>query len=561
MYDERTPVLIAGGGLVGLSMALFLGQHGVRPLLVERHSGTANHARTPGYNPRTMELFRSCGIEDAIRDADDWPVDKTGILWVETLAGEEIGWLEPPEFKADLSAFAEVTPSDWAVCRQDRLEPVLRTHAERLGGDLRFGTRLVSFEPDPEGVTVVIEDRDTGARRTVRADYLVDAEGTKSEIRRALGIEHVGAGVLDHRVSIWFRADLSQARRGRGVVLCMVRNPEVTGALRVTTGDQAALTVSYDPAKGESPEDFTPERCVQLIRAAVGVPDLPVSVEMVSPWDLAAGVAQRYRQGRVFLVGDSAHLMPPAGAYGANTGIQESHNLAWKLAFVLGGVADEALLDSYQAERRPVAELTMHETVARWRSWFAAGPHPGPDAEPVQLADDLGLMFGYGYRSAAVLAEKDTEATEATGDTVATLADPREPTGAPGVRAPHVWFAESVSADATLVSTTDLCRSAFVLLTDVTGEQWRRAALLLRDRLGVPLDCYLIGPGGDLRDVEGRWPDTFRIGAGGAVLLRPDGFVAWRERGRHPDRVHEQEHEQTLERVLRRLLHPGGDTS
>ncbi|GAB3476812.1 FAD-dependent oxidoreductase [Amycolatopsis cihanbeyliensis] len=556
MYDERTPVLIAGGGLVGLSTALFLGQHGVRPLLVERHFGTANHARTPGYNPRTMELFRSCGIEDAIRDADDWPVERTGILWVETLAGEEIGWLDPPEFKADLSAFAEVSPAGWAVCRQDRLEPVLRTHAERLGGDLRFGTRMVSFEPDPDGVTAVIEDRESEARRTVRADYLVDAEGTKSEIRRLLGIEHAGVGVLDRRVSIWFRADLSQARRGRGIVLCMVRNAEVTGALRVTTGDQAALTVSYDPGKGEGPEDFTPERCVELIRAAVGIPDLRVSVEMVSPWDLAAGVAHRYRQGRVFLVGDSAHIMPPAGAYGANTGIQESHNLAWKLAFVLNGVADEVLLDSYQAERRPVAELTMHETVARWRSWFAAGPNPGTEAAPVRLADDLALMFGYGYRSAAVLAEQDTRPTRAgrdVEDVTAELTDPREPTGGPGVRAPHVWFDDGTSR----VSTTDLCRSAFVLLTGVPGEAWQQAARRLRERLGVPLDCYRIGQGGDLRDIEGRWPDTFRIGEGGAVLLRPDGFVAWRERdggaAGSPERV--------LERVLLRLLRPDGDTS
>src|SRR5437879_4393650 len=134
MYDETTPVLIVGGGLVGLSMALFLGQNGVRPLLVERHYGTAIHARTPAYNPRTMELFRGAGLEEEIRQADDWVFERTGLLWVETLAGREIGWLDPPEASIDLHSFDDLSPSAWTVCRQDKLEPVLRAGAERLGG-------------------------------------------------------------------------------------------------------------------------------------------------------------------------------------------------------------------------------------------------------------------------------------------------------------------------------------------------------------------------------------------------------------------------------------------
>jgi putative polyketide hydroxylase len=539
MYDEKTPVLIAGGGLVGLSMAVFLGQHGVPPLLVERHSGTANHARTPAYNPRTMELFRSCGVEDAIRAADHWPFERSGILWVETLAGKEIGWLEPPEFKADVDAFTEVSPTTWAVCRQNRLEPVLRAHAERLGGDLRFGTKLVSFEEDADGVTAVVEEAETELRRVVRAKYLVDAEGTKSEIRQQLGIDHTGTVVLDHRVSIWFRADLGKARRGRGIVLCMVRNDEVSGPLRVTTGDQASLTISYDPAKGESPADFTPERCVRLIRAAIGDPDLDVSVEMVSPWALTAGVARHYRQGRVFLVGDSAHSMPPAGAYGANTGIQDGHNLAWKLAYVLRGFAGDDLLASYEEERRPVAELIARETVARWRAWFA----PGPKAQkaPAELTDDLALMFGYTYSSAAVLTENG-----ASGPL-----DPTKPAVRVGMRVPHVWLRGPEST----VSTLDLCRTAFVLFTGAAGDEWQHAARRLTARLGTPVECYRVGKTADLDADDPQWAEMFQLGDAGAVLLRPDGFVAW-----HATKPVEDA-EGALERVLLRLLrHGSGQT-
>lgn len=539
MYDEKTPVLIAGGGLVGLSMAVFLGQHGVPPLLVERHSGTANHARTPAYNPRTMELFRSCGVEDAIRAADHWPIERSGILWVETLAGKEIGWLEPPEFKVDMDAFTEVSPTTWAVCRQNRLEPVLRAHAERLGGDLRFGTKLVSFEPDDDGVTALVEDREGGNRRTVRAKYLVDAEGTKSEIRQELGIDHTGTVVLDHRVSIWFRADLSTARRGRGVVLCMVRNPQVSGPLRVTTGDQASLTISYDPARGESPDDFTEERCITLIRAAIGVPDLAVSVEMVTPWALTAGVARHYRRGRVFLAGDSAHSMPPAGAYGANTGIQDSHNLAWKLAYVLRGFAGDGLLGSYEEERRPVAELIARETVARWRAWFA----PGSDGQktPAVLTDDLALMFGYTYSSGAVLTENGESGP----------VDPTKPVVRAGARVPHFWLRGPEST----VSTLDLCRTAFVLFTGAGGEQWQHAARRLTARLGTPVECYRVGPAADLDADDPHWDEVFQLGDAGAVLLRPDGFVAWQATRPTEDA------EGALEQVLLRLLrHASGRT-
>jgi 2-polyprenyl-6-methoxyphenol hydroxylase-like FAD-dependent oxidoreductase len=507
--SEQVPVLIAGGGLVGLSTALFLGVHGQRSILVERHAGTAIHPRTPGYNPRTMELFRSVGVEAQVRDADDWPADRTGILRVETLAGRELGWLEPPEMKGMAHDFSEVSPTSWMVCRQDRLEPVLRRCAEQLGGDLRFGTRMIEFSVDDDGVSAVLRDEAAGTTRRVRARYLVAADGGTSAVRQQLGVPLGGPGALDHRVSIWFDADLAEARRNRGIVLVVVRNADVQGTLRVTN-DLCSLTVSYRPELGESPDDFTPERCLRLVRQAIGLPDLDITLRSVTPWALSAEVARCYRLGRVFLVGDAAHAMPPAGAYGANTGIQDAHNLAWKLAMVLDGNAGPGLLDSYEAERRPVAELTVAETVARWRSWYVPKPRPADLA--AELVDDLALMFGYRYRSGAVLPDPDAAPAPA----------PALPTGDAGARVPHVWFTRAGAK----VSTVDLCRSALVLLTGPGGVAWRTAATDLADRLGLRLECRTVED--DLGDPDGRWPKAFGVTETGAVLLRPDAFVAWR---------------------------------
>ncbi|MFI6501728.1 FAD-dependent monooxygenase [Nonomuraea typhae] len=471
-------VVIVGGSLVGLSAALFLRTHGVDVLLAERHPGTSIHPRTPGYNARTMELFRAAGVEEAVRAAGPWKLNGTGLLWAETLTGPNHRWLAPPNTAAQPE---DLSPCTDVVMSQDVLEPVLRAHAEALGAELRFGTELESFGNHADGVTATLLDRETGTRTTVEAAYLIAADGAGSGIRAALGIGRSGIGVLEHVVSIMVRADIRKELGDRSFAIAQVNNPGFTGMARVV-GDKLALHVTYDP--GEGVAQFTPDRCVELARAAAGLPDLDVEPLEVLPWANTAAVADAFSAGRVFLAGDAAHVMPPSGAYGANTGIQDAANLAWKLARVLRGQAGPGLLATYDAERRPVARLTMEQALATGRDWF--GADLPAEVHAIELLDTAIVKFGYRYGAG--------EPYE----------DPRRPGCTPGSRAPHVWVEPGVS-------TVDLWAGGLVLLTGSEGTAWLEAATRL------PLTAR-------------RVPDTkaFGITGSGAVLIRPDGFIAWR---------------------------------
>ncbi|RVX48013.1 putative polyketide hydroxylase [Nonomuraea polychroma] len=518
MSQERTHVLIAGGSLVGLSIALFLRRHGADVVLAERHPGTSIHPRTPGYNARTMELFRAAGLEEAVRAAGPWQLTGSGLLWAESLTSPNHHWLSPPNARGAQEGFSDVSPCDDAVLSQDVLEPVLREHAEALGADLRFGTELQSFDNGPEGISAILADRATGARTMVHADYLVAADGANSPIRARLGVGRSGVGVLEHVAGIMVRADLGDALGDKSFAICQVNNPGFSGMVRVI-GDKMALHVPYRPDLGESPGQFTPERCVELARAAAGIPDLAVEPLDVLPWQTTAAVADRFAAGRVFLAGDAAHVMPPAGAYGANTGIQDAANLAWKLAYVVRGWASLALLDTYDAERRPVAQLTVDQALATGREWFGAALPS--DAGAIELLDEVTLKFGYRY---------------GPGDP---FEDPRHPSGAPGTRAPHVWL----ERDGKQVSTVDLWADGLVLLAGPGGAAWTEAAARIAERDGQPLRPYRLAGRDGLPSTTSRLTDggapfvidrdnrclaAFGITSTGAVLIRPDGFIGWR---------------------------------
>lgn len=469
---ERTQVLIVGGSLVGLSTALFLTKHGVNATLVERHRTTSIHPRTPGYNARTLEYFRAAGVENAVREANPWQIDGTGILWAESLTSDNYRWIDPPNLeKADDT----ISPSQDVVLSQDKLEEVLREHAEHDGADLRFGTELLTFGQDQAGVTAEVEDRDTGEQRTIRADFLIAADGNDSGIRQTLGIGRHGLGMLQRVASIMVRADLGNALRDKTFAIGQIANDEYEGMVRVV-GDRLNLYVRFDPDEGESVEQFTEQRCIELARAATGIPNLATEVLDVQAWKLTAAVANTFRQGRVFLVGDAAHVMPPSGAYGANTGIQDAANLTWKLAYVLRGQANASLLDSYDRERRPIADRTVDQAVATSRAWF------GSDLESngAELVEDLTLKFGYNYAGPP-------------------FEDPHQPTANRGTRLPHVWLDERTS-------TVDVWANGLALVTE--DESWAEAAR--KAQLATHHDS--------------SWPH-------GTVLTRPDGFIAWRTDG------------------------------
>ncbi|WP_431041459.1 FAD-dependent oxidoreductase [Streptomyces sp. P1-3] len=523
--DESTPVLIAGGSLVGLSMSLFLGRLGVGHVLVEKHAGTSRHPRGRGNNVRTMELFRTAGVADAVREAASVLAGNHGILRARSLTGTDQEWL----FKEidPGGALSRISPARWCLCSQNDLEPVLVRAARALGGELRFGTELLSFDQDPDGVTAVVGDRATGERRTVRAGYLVAADGPRSPVREHLGIGHTGRGDLFHNVSVTFRAKgLADAVGDRRFLACYLTNPDADGAL-LPVDNQAewVFHAPWHPEQGEALEDFTDERCVRHIRTAVGVPDLEIEITGKAPWHAAERVAESYGDGRVFLAGDSAHEMSPTGAFGSNTGIQDAHNLAWKLAAVLGGWAGPELLGTYETERRPVARATSARAAAR----SAEHRHPGYAAPPGagRQSDVLAVAMGYRYPNGAVLGTDPADPA---------VPDRFESTGAPGTRAPHLWLRRN----GTRLSTLDLYERSCALLTGTDGAAWHHAAARVAGHLSVPLTSHRIGPTPDHDltpdpDSDTDWARAHGTREDGAVLVRPDGFVAWRSERAVPD--------------------------
>ncbi|MFI1936125.1 FAD-dependent oxidoreductase [Streptomyces purpureus] len=516
--DHRVPVLIVGGSLVGLSTSLFLGRHGVRHMLVEKHAGTSMHPRGRGINVRTMEVFRSAGMETRIREAAAALADNHGILQAGSLTGDDQEWL----FKEidPGGTLARFSPTGWCLCSQNDIEPQLQAVSPGLGADLRFSTELLSFDQDESGVWAVVKDLRTGEHSTVHADYLVAADGPRSPVREALRIGQSGPGDLFHNVSITFRSrDLADVVGDRRFIVCYLIKPAADGALLpVDNREKWVLHAPWHPDEGETMEDFTDERCIEHIRRAIGAPDLDVEITGKAPWHAAQRVATRYGVGRVFLAGDSAHEMSPTGAFGSNTGVQDAHNLAWKLAAVLSGAAGPGLLETYEAERLPVARATSARAAARSVEHSHPGYAPAPGAGGGRQGGVLTVAMGYRYNSGAVIGVDPQRPV---------VPERMEVSAEPGTRAPHLWL----RGPAGRTSTIDLYETSFVLLSS-EGTGWGRAARRVAEELGVRLETYAIGTGPDAdltpEDGDADWAELHGTTPEGAVLVRPDGFVAWR---------------------------------
>jgi putative polyketide hydroxylase len=522
----HTPVLIAGGGVVGLSCALFLAWHEVPSLLVEPHPDLLIHPRSRGLTPRTVELYRQLGLEPAIKAATDARGDLAGVaVQADTLSDENYG--TPDEPREDDGSAA--SPSRFAPIDQDQLEVLLRAEAYQRGAELRFSTELTWFDQDDAGVTAVLDDRAVGQHQTVRADYLIAGDSNHSPIRQRLGIGVDGPGPLLTTITAIVEADLNPALRGRKVSIAYLQQPQPFTILMAhdDQGRRWVFSTGYDP-RHASPEDFTDDRVAELVRAAAGLPEVAVALRPQIPgtdikvlgFPIAAHIADRYRAGRVFLVGDAAHTWPPTGGLGANTGIQDAHNLAWKLAAVLKGTAGAGLLDTYDQERRPTGRITMSHAMARFATRMAPGQGP-------KVVDDGAVSLGYQYRSSAVPGATDRDPGPLPPVALA---------GQPGSRAPHL----QVTLDHRPISTLDLYGRGFVLLAGVDGAGWMAAAASLQ----MPVDAYRLGV--ELKPAEGA--AAHGIGTQGALLVRPDGFVAWRSIGPSPDPTTE------LRGVLRAVL-------
>lgn len=513
----RTPVLIIGGSLVGLSQSLFLSWRGVSNVVIEKHRGSSLHPRATGFTEHTLEFYRAVGIADQI--PENQPDFRLRRARVESLTGkiiEELPWTpgRPDERDGTLS------PSTGAAIAQDRLEPILREAASERGADLRLGVEMLSFTQDKVGVTVLVRERDTQEEYEIRADYMIAADGADSSIRGQSGIDRRGVGALRTLQSVLFRCPEADAWLDRGIRQFEIEQPDFKAFLS-TYNDGRWFVMFDDDRKREKEELET------AIRRALGKA-LPFEIITFGQWELAGRVAERYRAGRVFLVGDAAHQLPPTrGGYGANTGIDDAYNLAWKLERVLDGSSDAVLLDTYSEERQPIGWLRHQQTFARpdYASWV------GDALKGEALYGNMAMELGQLTRSSAIIG---------AGPELPPAAHPDEWRGQPGTRAPHVWIERSGKR----LSTIDLFTREFTLMT--ANPLWTEKANKVAAKAKLTLNTLLVG-----RDVVFPSGNAFGVAFGtgdeGASVIRPDGLVAWRSKTTPDD--DDLELEQTLRQV------------
>jgi putative polyketide hydroxylase len=440
-----------------------------------------------------------------MRDAS--PGERLSVVIAESVAGPELFAPIPGQ----LPDFSHYSDAGWAMASQERTERMLADRAAELGAHLRFGTEVTSLQADASGqLEVAVLDRRTGSATTIRPQYVVAADGHRGPTREALGIGRSGRGVLSTAMSIVFEADLDSVLRDRRVVLYHMRG-RLPGATFTTTDDPHRHNVHVPVGDGE----WTAERCVEAVRVVTGIRDLAVNVLGYASWDTAAWVADRFAEGSVFLIGDAARVMPPTGGMGGNSAILDAFSLAWKLAMVVRGEAGAGLLASHDAERRPYATQLVEQQYTRMVDRVA--PHRHDDTVAAEI-DPATFLFGFRYSHGAFTPSHDGEPYD----------DPDTSSGAPGSRLPL------------LPSAADPKGYELALLTPAA--QCAQEASGVATRLGIPLDVRLLPDAGGTTG----WTRRAGIGPQGAVLVRPDRFVAWRARsGANPAE---------LERALRTVF-------
>ncbi|AMO75606.1 FAD-dependent monooxygenase [Pseudomonas citronellolis] len=562
----EVPVLIVGGGPSGLTASLLLSRYGIRNLLVNKYRWTANSPRAHITNQRTMEVFRDAGVEAQVVAAASPHELMANNVWATSFSGRELGrlltWGNAIERKSD---YELASPSAMCNIPQHLMEPILANEALRAGSEMRFNNELLDFTQDGEGVTARILDRGTGREFTVRAQYMIGADGARSRVMELLGIPLEGEMGLGCAVNVWLRADLRRYCESRpGVLYWMVQpgNDYWVGSgtfICVRPWNEWVMLFMYDPAQGEP--DLGEAAVIERARRVIGDADIPVEILATSKWQINHVVAQRYAEGRVFCCGDAVHRHPPANGLGTNTSVQDAYNLAWKLALVLKGQAGPGLLDSYSAERQPVGRQVVDRAMESVRNMLpisnALGFKPGQsEAEGWNSLHELsadsplsrerraalekaiqlqhyqfschGVELGQRYGSGAVLADGSEEPAY-TRD--------RElyyhPTTWPGAHLPHAWLHDTAGRK---LSTLDLCgQGRLTLLTGHGGDAWCRAAETLARELGIDLAVRRIGLGLDYEDSYGDWARLREIDEEGCLLVRPDQHVAWRSQGAPAD--------------------------
>jgi putative polyketide hydroxylase len=520
----RVPVLIVGGGPVGLATSVMLSRHGIANMLVEKSPSTTYHPRARSVNTRTLEVFRQWGIEPDLRAVSLPPDWSREMIYTTNLSGPEHGRIKT----GSMSVLPNdgLSPCGYMLSSQDRIEPILRGAAESYPtADVRFGAEFISFEANDEGVRAEIKSVETGETDTVEADYLIGADGVWSRVREVLGYRLEGEQDVAYSINTYFKADLSQWIEGRPSSLYWISEASRAGVLQPLDGGDRWLCQIGLSGDAEIKKGWTEDDSTRWIREAVGDDSVPIEILKILPWTMSATVANGFRAGRVFLTGDAVHQLPPTGGFGMNSGVQDSHNLCWKLAAVLHGWAAPSLLDTYESERRKVAQGNAKWSLSNFMAVqkvtrAAMSGNPDEASAAVEQAHHygnwMGNEFGFFYDSAAVI----PDGTEPP--VVDNPAEDYAPTARPGHRAPHL----ELLGEGGRFTILDLFDKKVTLLAGADGGAWVDA---VRNAAGdIPLDAWRIGPGGDFEDPDGTWRSVYGIESSGALLVRPDGHVAWR---------------------------------
>jgi 2,4-dichlorophenol 6-monooxygenase len=566
MRDEHVPVLIVGGGGAGLTASMLLARQGVEHLLVSARPGTSDLPKAHVLNQRAMEILEDCGVAEEIAERSTPASQMSATAYYAGFAGDHpdagrrIAKLESWGAGGENELWR--TASSWRQLNlpQIRLEPILKAGAERLSPDrIRFNHELLELSQDGDGVSAVVRDNGSGESYRVRSDYLIGADGGR-RVAGQIGVTYEGLGVVTETATLHVSADFSRWARDPDVLIRWILCPDSgTMVVMVPMGperwgpDSEEWVIHLNYPAGD-PRAQSDEQVEADVRAAVGLVDTPITIHKITRWSVDAVMASKFSVGRVFLVGDAAHRHPPTGGLGLTSAIHDVHNLHWKLAAVLGGHASPELLETYEPERRSADERNAqrslenavnqfaivttagvsHENTAdeNWanvqRLW-SGRPEDAEHRAAVMRAirmqsmefSELNVELGYAYESAAVVG--DSSPAPEPVDEIRVY----EPSTRPGSPLPHAWIDDEAQSRRPIKDLVEPGR--WLLIAGEEGEPWCEAARELADEAGLPLDAVRIGHiDGDLFDPRSMWASRREIEPNGAILVRPDRFVAWR---------------------------------